>query len=440
MAAPGGIQKLEMNIDGLGERIRWLPAISPGPADLDGRVTHHAMMAWGGQNSKEDKFLVITDLEVVSRGHSVLRVDEEMVKAFPHEGKMTDLHVCEQGGGLVNVLFGTTEGTLHLLRLLLPRTPGALPKDVRVLKPPGLGQLPELDADASEDLAVWLRPHRGAVAAVDMQQETKKILTAGADGSLFVLEMEKVAAVVSSVVDTANSMDADGDEDGSAMDTMDTGEQRRGRPCTASGSGAVPPELLPYKAGTGCIGYTCARWADRNRFVTSQSLGGLEMWDVRCPPEPVMRSKEWGAVGLGPAERGSHGAICSLQVHPARPDVCASGGLAGSVALWDLRASSKPMSLTRPDIAAGPVWEVHFDTRESTQSSTGQQAPLPSVLYCTEDGGLFHVSATEGPAARGPQVLTQLPVAINSFDVGGPFGTDVAAVTDRQTLMFMQTA
>ena len=102
--------------------------------------------------------------------------------------------------------------------------------------------------------------------------------------------------------------------------------------------------------------------------------------------------------------------------------------------------------------------QVRFDTREGAQysaSSGGSQAPLPAVLFCTEDGGLCRVSADTAAGtgrmeeltwqgrqagARGPQVLAQLPVAFNSFDVGGPFGADVVAVTARQTLLYMHNA
>lgn len=101
--------------------------------------------------------------------------------------------VCEQGGGFVTVLFGTTEGGLHLLRLLVPRTPGAGPGDLQLLEPPaawpgaggaagggggggaggGGGGAGGGGEGGGEALAAWLRPHRGAVAAVDMQQDTK---------------------------------------------------------------------------------------------------------------------------------------------------------------------------------------------------------------------------------------------------------------------------
>ncbi|GLC34636.1 hypothetical protein PLESTB_001239900 [Pleodorina starrii] len=479
MPAPSAAQKREVSIDGIADRIRWLPTAPAGPADLDGRITNHAMVVWGQQDSQEDNYLVVHDLVITTRGNSVLRLEEEVVAAFTYQGKMTDLHVCDQGGGQVTVLMGTTEGSLHLLRLRMPRTPGAGPKEVQLLEPPqgwpGPGgsrqQGAERGSGEEGELGVWLRPHRGAVAAVDMQQDTKNILTAGADGSLFVLDVEEVAAAASAAaVSAASAMDADGDADGMAVDTMDTGEQRRGG--AAGGGGALPPGMAPYKAGTGCLGYTCARWVDRSLFVTSRTVGGLEMWDVRCPPTPVSRSpQEWGATGLGPADRGCHRVIHSLQVHPSRPDMCASGGSGGSVALWDLRAASRPLALTQLDVAAGPVWEVRFDTREGAQygadASGGQHAPLPSVLFCTEDGALCRVSAAEAAAAAasqpqafgrthvpaeltwqqerhggrrgGPQVLTQLPAAINSFDIGGPFGTDVVAVTGRQTLMYMAT-
>eukprot|EP00198_Chlamydomonas_reinhardtii_P012438 XP_001701775.1 hypothetical WD40 domain protein [Chlamydomonas reinhardtii] len=418
MPAPGA-RRQEISIDGIAERVRWLPSTPPGPADLDGRLTNHALVVWGSQDSQEENFLVVHDLVVTSRGSSVLRVEEEVVTAFAHRGKMTDLHVCEQGGGFVTVLFGTTEGGLHLLRLLVPRTPGAGPGDLQLLEPPaawpgaggaagggggggaggGGGGAGGGGEGGGEALAAWLRPHRGAVAAVDMQQDTKAVLSAGADGSLFVLDLDQVAAACSSGITaaTAAGNNADDDDDDMAVDGMDTGD-RGGRGGGGGGGGlggGVPPGVLPYKAGSGCVGYTCARWVDRSLFVTSRTVGGLEVWDVRCPPTPVSRSApEWGATGLGPADRGCHRAIYSLQVHPSRPDVCASGGAGGSVALWDLRSSTRPLGLTPLDANAGPVWEV----------------------------------------------LAQLPVAVNSFDVGGPFGADVVAVTDRQTLMYMQSA
>ncbi|EFJ49489.1 hypothetical protein VOLCADRAFT_120749 [Volvox carteri f. nagariensis] len=454
MPVPSGAYKHEISIDGIAGRVRWLPSVPAGPPDLDGRLTNHAMVVWGQQDTGEDNFLVVHDLVVTSRGNSVLRVEEEVVVAFSYTSKMTDLHVCEQGNGQVTVLLGTVDGSLHLLRLMVPRTPGAGPKEVQMLEsPPGWPGPGQRGTGGSEELAVWLRPHRGALTAVDMQQDTKNILTAGADGSLFVLDIEQVASASASA-----GGDPDADADGMAVD-MDTGEQRR----AGGAGGALPPGILPYKAGSGCLGYTCARWVDRSLFVTSRTVGGLETWDVRCPPAPVSRTpQEWGATGLGPADRGCHRVIHALQVHPSRPDVCATGGSGGSVALWDLRAAARPLALTQPDIAAGPVWEVRFDTREGAQygaeASGGQQAPLPSVLFCTEDGALCRVSASDAAAAaaatphfgrmeeltwqgsrRGaPQILTELPAAINSFDLGGPFGTDVVAVTGRQSLLYMQ--
>ena len=45
----------------------------------------------------QENFLVVHDLVVTSRGSSVLRVEEEVVTAFAHRGKMTDLHVRHGG-------------------------------------------------------------------------------------------------------------------------------------------------------------------------------------------------------------------------------------------------------------------------------------------------------------------------------------------------------
>ncbi|KAG2501025.1 hypothetical protein HYH03_000845 [Edaphochlamys debaryana] len=486
MPAPGAapVKRSEISTNGIAERVRWLPSTPPGPADLDGRVTNHALVIWGEQDSQEDNFLVVHDLVVTSRGSHVLRVEDDVVTAWHHRGRMTDLTVCEQGGGQVTALFGTTEGAVHVLRLVVPRTPGAGPKELQLLEAPpawrvasggagaGAGEGDDEDGEeggagggggggggGSEHVAAWLRPHRGAVAAVDMQLDTKAILTAGQDGALFVLDMEHVTAAVASA--SAAGGDA-GDGDTMMVDGMEG--------AGAGAAGGVPPGVAPYRAGNGCVGHTSARWVDRSLIVTSRTVGGLELWDIRCPPTPVSRSKpEWGATGLGPADRGCHRVIHCLQVHPSRPDVCASGGSGGAVALWDLRAASRPLALTELDAAAGPVWEVRFDTREGTQYGSdaptgGAQAPLPAVLFCTEDGALCRASASGeaalgggssrmeevawrgssgggigmGASRRGVSTLAQLPVAINSFDVGGPFGSDVVAVTGRQTLLYMQ--
>ncbi|GFR40203.1 hypothetical protein Agub_g766, partial [Astrephomene gubernaculifera] len=112
MPPPSGTHRREISIDGIAQRVRWLPGTPPGPADLDGRLTHHAMVVWGQQDAQEDNFLVVHDLVVTSRGSAVVRVEDEVVTAFAHRGKMTDLHVCDSGpgGGPVTVLFGTTEG------------------------------------------------------------------------------------------------------------------------------------------------------------------------------------------------------------------------------------------------------------------------------------------------------------------------------------------
>ncbi len=87
--------------------------------------------------------------------------------------------VCEQGGGQVTVLFGTTEGALHLLRLRVPRTPGCGPSDLELLDAgPGAG----LGAEEG-GLAAWLRPHSGAVAAVDVQPDTQVGWCSGGRGA-----------------------------------------------------------------------------------------------------------------------------------------------------------------------------------------------------------------------------------------------------------------
>lgn len=115
--------------------------------------------------------------------------------------------------------------------------------------------------------------------------------------------------------------------------------------------------------------------------------------------------------------------------------------------------------------------QVRFNVHEGAQYGTngagsGQHAALPSVLFCTEEGALCRVSTADAGAAtagavqpppvgqpeevvwqgsggtsttrRGLQVLSKLSSSYNSFDLGGPLGSDVIAVTGRQTLQYMQ--
>lgn len=47
----------------------------------------------------QDNFLVIEGLTIISRGNQVLALEEELVTAYFHTGKVTDLHVSQLGGG-----------------------------------------------------------------------------------------------------------------------------------------------------------------------------------------------------------------------------------------------------------------------------------------------------------------------------------------------------
>jgi hypothetical protein len=48
-----GLQQRELTTDGTPEFVRWLPAIPTGPADLDGRTTHHCIVATGQHTIQE---------------------------------------------------------------------------------------------------------------------------------------------------------------------------------------------------------------------------------------------------------------------------------------------------------------------------------------------------------------------------------------------------
>lgn len=56
--------------------------------------------------------------------------------------------------------------------------------------------------------------------------------------------------------------------------------------------------------------------------------------------------------------QGAAPQIHSIATHPSQPDKCASGGSNGTVALWDLRFTSRPIVASTGRQHAGDVWQV----------------------------------------------------------------------------------
>lgn len=75
--------------------------------------------------------LTFNCMTVVTRTGKVVSTDLQSITSYAHSGKMTDLSVSDTSGGNVLVLFGTAEGTLFLVRLVAPFTPGAGPEDLQ---------------------------------------------------------------------------------------------------------------------------------------------------------------------------------------------------------------------------------------------------------------------------------------------------------------------
>jgi hypothetical protein len=170
-------------------------------------------------------------------------------------------------------------------------------------------------------------------------------------------------------------------------------------------------------------------------------IGGLQLWDLRTggAAGPVASSpREWGHFGA-PAPATAAGAgrqLLCLDIHPARPNVAASGGSGGAVAVWDLRMAAAPAAAAGL-AGGGDVWEVRFDPLEAFGRGGALGGEPPPLLFCTSSGELARAGAGVGgkQGSMAAEVLLQEACSVNSFDahlVGG----DVMAVTDFEGLLF----
>lgn len=168
-----------------------------------------------------------------------------------------------------------------------------------------------------------------------------------------------------------------------------------------SNSSAAPA----FFDGKGSRSFRAGRWAGVDSFVTAGTTGGIELWDRRKGGAPVGRSdRTWGHTGCRSMDAGVSGPfrqITCLDVHPSRPNLCASGSSQGTVSVWDLRFTRAPVSFALPEedtAVGGEVWECRFDWLQGPGAMRANQGAA-RVLYCT-DGEWIGFRARVGPSSR----------------------------------------
>ncbi|GAX81772.1 hypothetical protein CEUSTIGMA_g9200.t1 [Chlamydomonas eustigma] len=386
-----------------GQRIRWFPHILPAPSDLEGRSIAHKLVALGHWNDDVESHLFsFLDLQITSRGDEVITSNMDMLGTYEHSGAVTDIGIADlETSGEMLVAIASSTGTICLARLLLPRLPGTSPADIQILDFPS----------EEQRLTPWVHPHNGPVVSVDIHADSRLVLSAGADGSLCVL-------------------------DPAAADPQST------------------PAFKPCNS-PGYISFCNARWCDSQQIVSVTSSSTISLWDMRQAPLPVLQSpKSWGLTG--PSSGYSDVQAHWLDVHPSRPNVCAVGCSGGVVSVWDLRMQAQPLACSM--CGQGDVWEVKFDVSEASTSAVhSQSSVVPSVLAATEGGLLSQLSDCKpGMASSGAYHTTKPAVStlglqhsgtlvcgygsVNSFDVqSGDHGMrDVVCVTDSQELIYIR--
>jgi len=316
-------------------------------------------------------------------------------------GACTALHACDWGEGATLVAAGGAAGGLALLLLSTPHHAGALPENITVCDE----SLSELRA-AGGALAPRLPAlHAGRVACVDARRDCGRVLTAGPDGRLFVVDPSAGAAGAS-----------------------------------------------PFRNTGGGAAYRAARWADAHTFVTARPVGGLQVWDVRSGPRAPVASAapaEWGHTGVAALDGalGVRRELTCCRVHPARPGLVATGASGGTVCVWDLRAAARPLAVT----AAAPGGPG----RSAGGRPAGDVTDLAfldggeAVVYCTADGAVAEAAPGEQPPLGAPaaagwglgsaHTLAREPLGgFCALALGGHSGRDVLCAGDRENLVYVR--
>jgi hypothetical protein len=153
-----------------------------------------------------------------------------------------------------------------------------------------------------------------------------------------------------------------------------------------------------------------------------------------------------------------HRYVTALDVHPSRPNVCATGSSDGTVALWDLRYEAAPLAFALPAAGedlhgpGGAVWEVRFDRCQDVARDAARGGPGPMrVLFCTEGGalgacevdrfpppGAAHAGKVGAAAAVAPREFPAGVAAVTSLDQDPVNGADMVVVTEQECLTYLR--
>merc|ERR1712137_687413 len=142
---------------------------------------------------------------------------------------------------------------------------------------------------------------------------------------------------------------------------------------------------------------------DIDKFFTASTSGNLRFWDTKqAQQKPVVNVKGEGS-----------GAIHSLDIHPSRPTVVATGNEDGSITIWDIRNFSHQLCKYKHHQLS--VWEVQF------------HPTVPDyILSGGDDGDLllwdFHSPTSIQTQYAGKDLLPvhrllHSPLSLNTFSV-----------------------
>ena len=271
------------------------------------------------------------------------------------------------------------------------------PAFTRVHSPPT--QLRGEDFDGA-DLLPWAQPHAAAVAGLDVQPDARAALTASADGSLAVTQL-----------------DSDG------------GDCRRVWACG------------------GAVTHTAAKWAGAaGAAVTASLQGRVQAWDTR--------SGGGGDTARGPlvAELAATSGVplMCLDVHPAQSYCVAAGDAEGRVHVWDMRrlpsgggpscgagGSGGGSEVAVVAVGGGAALSaLAFDAGVAATAATS----AARLVYGTSGGEVGLIRDAAGGTA--PQRLYAEPaagVAALALGAVGP-SSQLFAFTEQEGLVFIANA
>ncbi|KAI3428409.1 hypothetical protein D9Q98_007236 [Chlorella vulgaris] len=386
--------------------VAQVPFAAAGAAEDGVAITHNLLAMGTWCEDAQEARLTLIDLAVGHSGDEIVQQPAmTRLASFHHSGgRVAALEVADCGNGAVLVLAASGDGSVSRLRMQVPTQPGSQPTAI---------QLREEDFDGALLLPWLVDVHPQGVAALCANTDRKELLTAGADGSLFL-----------------TPLGADSSSSGTRL-----------------------------YSSAGAVTFTAAHWCGSQTAVTGSLQGLLHTWDTRQAGGPVLQLEQPsamrdGTVGLPRLAP----AITCLDVHPAQHFCCATGGSDGGVALWDLRLASSSSSLPQAaassfpgskqplqtavsccavgstgDGRASAVCDIQFEGAGSIGSGSQR------LIYCTSGGA---VGVIRDVAAATGRLLFQEPTAAVRACCLGAAGpcSQVFACTDQEGLLYMANA